>query len=374
VILLIVIAVAAGAVTLAGSGEHTIWRTAQITRGNIAEVVTATGSLAPLQLVNVGTQVSGQVEKVYVKVNDPVKKAQLLAEIDPSLLAAQVQQDEAALETARVNDEQAQRDLERNRMLLAKDYVAKQDLEHAQQAALTAKNAYAAAKTQLERDKVNLNYAKIYSPIDGVVIAQDITVGETVAASFQTPKIFKIAGDLTKMKIDVSLSESDVGKVKPGLPATFAVDAFPDRQFAGTVQTVKLDPNNQQGVVTYSVIVGVDNKDRLLLPGMTAFVSITLSERKNVLRVPAAALRFTPPPEPVSGIERLLHMGMMRPVAVAAPNTSGKDKQRMLYLLRGDALTPVSVTTGASDDTYVEVSGDGIAEGDTVVTGATRSL
>lgn len=371
VILLIVVAVAAGVMMLASGSEHMLWRTEKITRGNIANIVTATGSLAPMELVEVGTRVSGQVDKLYVHINDQVKQGQLLAEIDPALLLSQMEQDEVALETARVNRDQAERDLKRTQYLLAKDYVARVDLEHAEQAYLQAKNSYAAAKTTLERDKVNLNYAKVYSPIDGVIISQEITLGETVAASFQTPTLFKIAGDLARMKIDVSLSEADIGKVKAGLPVTFTVDAFPDRQFTGKVQTVNLNPNNQQGVVTYSVLVGVDNKDKALLPGMTAYVNIMLSEQKEVLRVPTAALRFSPPPEEPSALDRLLHVGLRAPVMMPQADDGGD--QHTLYLLRDNRLVPVRVAIGASDDSYVEVSGNNIVEGDTVVIGMVRS-
>lgn len=369
--IIIVITVAATAITRAGNGEHPLWRKGRITRGNITNVVTATGSLAPRELVEVGTQVSGQVDKLYVHLNDQVKQGQLLAEIDPALLLAQMEQDEAALETARVNQDQAGRDLKRTKYLLAKDYVAKVDLEHAEQTYLQAKNSYAAAKTTLERDKVNLNYAKIYSPIDGVIISQEITLGQTVASSFQTPTLFKIAGNLARMKINVSLSEADIGKIRAGLPVTFTVDAFSDRQFTGKVQTVSMDPNNQQGVVTYSVLVGVENKDKVLLPGMTAYVNILLSERKDVLRVPTAALHFTPPPEAPSALDRLLQVGRKAPVMVPQADDGGD--QRPLYLLRDNRLVLVRVTTGASDDSYVEVSGKDIAEGDTVVIGIERS-
>jgi len=358
----------AGGWALTGNGSQAAYRTAKITRGSITEMVTATGTLNPVQLVNVGTQVSGKINNVYVQVNDQVKAGQLLAEIDPSLLITQVNQDRSNLETARVNDEQAARDLERNRMLLAKDYVAKVDLEHAQQAYLLARNAYDSSKIQVERDEVNLNYAKILSPIDGVIISQDAALGETLTASFQTPNMFKIAGDLTKMKIDVNLSESDISKVKVDMPVTFTADAFSGRQFMGKVQRINLNPNTQQGVVTYNVIVAVDNQDKVLLPGMTAYVSITLSEKKDVLRVPAAALRFVPPPEQVSGLRRLFSVAQ-RPNSPGISAISGGDHSQTLYLLRDGALVPVQVRVGSADDTYVEVFGDGIAEGDSVVTG-----
>ncbi len=347
-------------------GSQPAYRTDKITRGDIKEVVTATGTLNPVQLVTVGTQVSGQVNKLYVKVNDHVKMGQLLAEIDPALLLAQIKQDRSSLETAKVGYEQAERDLNRTRMLLEKDYVAKVDLEHAQQAELQAKNSYDSAKTVIERDEVNLNYAKIVSPIDGIVISQEVTEGQTLQASFQAPTMFKIAGDLTKMKIEVNFSEADIGKVKVNLPATFNINAFPDRVFTGMVQSVNLNPTNQQGSVTYGVTVTVDNQDQVLLPGMTAYVSVTLAEKKGVLRVLATALRFVPPPEPVSELQRMLRMFTgMKPERPAVPEAGSKT----IYLLRHNELVPVTVTVGKTDESYVEIEGAGIAEGDTVVTG-----
>jgi len=357
---------------LANDTVKSSYRTETVTRGDIAEIITASGTLSPVQEVTVGTQVSGQVSRVYVKVNDQVRNGQLLAEIDPSLLIAQLEQSRSNLETARINYEQAARDLKRTRMLLEKDYVAKIDLEHAEQSLVVAKNAYDSAKTQVSRDTVNLNYAKIVSPIDGIVIAQEMKLGETVTASFQTPNLFKIAGDLTQMKIDVNLSESDISKVKLAMPVTFTVDAFPGRDFSGSVHLINLTPNAEQGVVTYTVVVTVDNKDKALLPGMTAYVSIVLSEKKDVLHVPIAALRFRPPSEHISGVRELLHASMGAGAAASRPGTDGANKN-VIYLLRDNILTPVAVTVGASDESNVEIAGDGLAEGDLVVTGLSHA-
>ncbi len=340
------------------------YRTTKITLGDIADVVSATGTLNPATVVTVGTQVSGQVSKLSVKLNDEVKAGELLAEIDPTLLLAQIKQDHTTLETAKSNFEQAGRDLARTRKLLAMDYVAKVDLEHAEQAYLTAKNSYDGAKTVVERDEANLNYTKIVSPINGVVIDKQVDVGQTLAASLQTPTLFKIAGDLTQMKINVSLPEASISKVKEGMPVSFTVDAFPGREFSGTVTVVNLNPNNQGGGVTYSVEVAVKNPGRQLLPGMTAYVSMTVSKRERVLRVPASALRFTPPPEHVSGIQ-LLFGKQAAPSVIAS---AGKDT-KTVYLLRDGRPVPVAVKVGATDDEYTEVSGDDISEGDAAILG-----
>lgn len=370
-IALLIVLIAAGVGTWLyigdGSESQTRYRTAKVTRGSISDIVTANGALNPMEQVTVGSQVSGQVSVIHVKVNDEVKKGQLLAEIDPALSQAALRQSKANLETARSAFEQATRDLDRTRMLVQKDFLPKVDLERAQQTHLSAKNSYESAKTQVERDEVNLGYTKIISPIDGVVISQEATTGQTLAASTTVPNLFKIAGDLKQMKIDVSFAESDISKVKVDMPVKFTVDAFPDREFEGKVAVVNLNPTNTQGVVTYSVTVSVDNKDRLLLPGMTAYVSVTLSEEQDVLRVPAASLRFTPPVESSGGLKTLFQPGLRGgrfPRPVAAPPGKGT-----VYLLKGGSPQAVEVTLGKSDDSNVAISGEGVTEGDEVIIG-----
>lgn len=361
------IALGMGAWAARGSGDDVdIYRTAQITRGSISEVVTANGTLNPVELVSVGTQVSGKINNIYVKLNDEVKKGQLLAEIDPSIPEATLKQSRASLETSKNAYELAGRNLERTRTLYQKNYVAKVDLEREQQNYLSSKNSYESAKTQVERDEVNLGYTKITSPIDGVIISQEVSQGQTMAANFQTPNLFKIASDLSQMKIDVSFSEADISKIKVGLPVSFTVDAFAERTFDGVVKDVNLNPNNQSGVVTYSVTVSVENKDKLLLPGMTAFVSVILSEKKDILRVPAAALRFSPPESHSSGLNRVLQFGI-RPARIN--KSLDKENKQSIYLLDNNGIRMVEVKTGSTDETYVEISGEGIKEGDTVVTG-----
>jgi HlyD family secretion protein len=207
-----------------------------------------------------------------------------------------------------------------------------------------------------------------------VIISKEVNEGQTVAASFQTPNMFKIAGDLTKMKIDVNLAEADISKVKAGMPVTFTVDTYPDKEFTGSVETVNLNPSNQSGVVTYTMAVTLENKEKLLLPGMTAYVNVVLSEIKDVLRIPAAALRFSPPQEQVSGFKRLLSgntRGRMMPRMNTdrLEATTGTENIETIYLLKDEKPSPVSVKIGATDDNYVEISGEGVAEGDTVITG-----
>ena len=361
ILLVVVTALSAGSgwFVLSKGDSHFIYRMDKISRGNISEVVTANGILSPIQVVTVGAQVSGQVKKVYVKVNDKVKKGQLLAEIDPSLLLSQVKQDQSAMEIARITYEQAQRDLERERVLLAKDYVAKVDLEHAQQTYLQAKNSYDSAKTVLERDAVNVEYAKVQSPIDGVIISQDVGFGETLQSSFQSPSMFKVATELSQMQITVSVSEADIPKIKMDMPVKFTVNAFNGREFTGKVQLINLNPNNQPGApITYNVVVGVENKDFALLPGMSAYVTITLLEKNNILRAPPTALLFTPVQQPASGNANM-----------RVPYTGRDGDPGTVYILKHNVPTPVSVTTGIADDNYVEISGEDITEGQDVITG-----
>lgn len=355
---------------IGGHEEAVKYRITKITRGNITEVVTANGTLNPVQVITVGTQVSGQIQKIYVNLNDQVKQGQLLAEVDPSLPEAELKQIQASAETARVTYEQAARDLERARMLVEKDFIAKVELEQAQQAYLSARNSYDAVKSQVERAKVNLGYTKIYAPIDGIVISQEVTSGQTVQASYQTPNLFKIAGDLREMLIDVSFPESDISKIKKGLRVTFTVDAFPDKTFKGIVDVVNLNPSNDQGVVTYKVTVKVENKDKLLLPGMTAYVNVTLSEIKNVLRVPNAALRFTPPPAETSGFKQLFQPSLRTGMRIRRdqPRDVGPGKG-IIHLYKNGNLQPVEVKLGKSDESFVAVSSPNIAENDMVVTG-----
>ena len=354
------------------SSEVVAYRTEKITRGNISATVSATGTLNPVVLVTVGSQVSGKINKLYVKVNDHVEEGQLLAEVDPALLLAQLKQDTSALENARIAFEQTERDLNRTKMLLAKDFVAKVELERAEQTYRQAKNGYDSAKTIIERDNVNLNYAKITSPIDGVVIGQSITEGQTIQTSQSVPDLFRIAGNLNEMKIEVNFSESDINKIKVAMPVTFTVNAYPERTFRGKVKTVNLNPSGQSTAgVTYGVVIEVKNEDGVLLPGMTGYVSVILSEQKDVLRMPLSALRFNPPKEQTGN-------AISRMFGVQAANTNTNtprdtNKVKTVYLLREGTLAPVQVTMGASDEAYTEVSGDAIAEGSEVVVGLQKS-
>lgn len=275
------------------SGEER-YATAAVEHAPVTQTVAANGTLNPVVLVSVGSQVSGIVKALHADFNDRVKAGQVLAELDPTLLQAQLNQSEANVASAKAALQLAQANEARTRDLYAKEYVTRQDLDTAVQALEAAKAQLVLSQAQAKRDRTNLDYAVIRSPVSGVVVSRVVDVGQTVAASFQAPTLFTIAKDLSHMQIDSAYAEADVGNIKIGQPASFRVDAFPNRNFQGVVRQVRLNPTTLQNVVTYDVVVAVDNPDQVLMPGMTAYVNITVAQRKDALLVPNAALRFHP--------------------------------------------------------------------------------
>jgi HlyD family secretion protein len=272
----------------------TRYKTQVVDVGDIRQIITANGTLNPVVLVNVGTQVSGTVKSLFADFNQRVAPGQVLAELDPSLFHAALAQSQATLLSAQANLTLAQAKQTRAHELLAKNFISQTAMDEAVQAYAAARAQLALAKAQVERDSTNLRYSVIRSPISGVVVARNVDVGQTVAASFQTPTLFQIAKDLRDMQIDSSVSEADVGAIAVGDQVRFNVDAFAERDFVGQVRQIRLNPTIQQNVVTYNVVVAVDNEDGKLMPGMTAHVKILVAERKQVLRIPNAALRFKP--------------------------------------------------------------------------------
>ncbi len=290
------------------NGNNSKYKKEAVDRGNIEALVVTTGSLNPVTIVDVGSQVSGEIEKINVDFNSQVKEGQVIAQIEQSQFLSRVSQEEAnyqsavaSLEKAKVTFDNLQKKYERAMSLFEKDllsYEEKESIETnyygAKSDIQSAEARLAQAKSQLETSKVNLTYTIIKSPIDGVVINRNINVGQTVAASFQAPVLFQIANDLTKMQVECSVDEADIGKVAEGQQVRFTVDAFPDENFRGVVKQVRYSPEIVQNVVTYTTIVEVDNPEMKLRPGMTATVSIVTGQALNAMRVPNAALRFTP--------------------------------------------------------------------------------
>jgi HlyD family secretion protein len=336
------------------------FRLEEIGNGDVTQTVTANGTLNPVVLVNVGTQVSGTVRKLYADFNQKVAVGQVLLELDPIIFKAAVESSEGALADARAALKLAQANEQRMRELFAQEYVSRQDLDQAVQARETATAKVQQAVGQLEKDRANLGYSVIRSPVSGVVVSRQVDVGQTVAASFQTPTLFQIAQDLTRMQIDTNVAEADIGKVQVGQTVRFTVDAFPERSFLGRVRQIRLNPIVQQNVVTYNVVVEVSNPDLLLMPGMTAYISVQVSEKKNVLLVPNAALRFRPS-EVDKGVRRF--QGGQRPA-----QDGGREGGRAgtVYLARGEALAPVRIQAGISDTRYTEVLGGELHAGDKV--------
>lgn len=271
-----------------------LYRLDEITRGDVEQTVSANGTLNPVSLISVGTQVSGIVRKLYVDFNDRVEKDQILLELDNALFNAQIAQSQGSVRNNQASVELATANEKRMRELYAQDFVSKQELDTAVQALKSAQAQLASARGLLARDQTNLNFSIIRSPVSGIVINRVVDVGQTVAASFQTPTLIQIAQDLSKMQIDTSFAEADIGNIKEGQTVKFNVDAFPNRNFEGVVKQVRLNSTNTSNVVTYNVVVSVDNSDQKLLPGMTAYVNIAVASKQQVLLVPNAALRYKP--------------------------------------------------------------------------------
>jgi len=261
-------------------------------KGTITQTVTATGTINPVALINVGSQVSGTVVELKADFNDHVKKGQVLLKLDPTIFNAQIRQVEAGLASAQASMRLAQANFERNERLVAQNYISGLTLDQSRRELDVARANIKLSQAQLARAQADLDNSVIRAPIDGVVIKRTIDLGQTVAASFTTPNLFQIAKDLTKMQIDTSVSEADVGALKDGQSAHFVVDAYPDREFNASMRQFRLAANVVQNVVTYNVVLDVENKDELLKPGMTAQVRLVVGNRPGVLRIPTAALRF----------------------------------------------------------------------------------
>jgi HlyD family secretion protein len=327
--------------------------------------------------------VSGTVKKLYVDFNDKVTAGQALLELDDSLLAAQTKQSEANVANASAAIELAQANEARIKSLYALEYVSKQEYEQSRQAFKSATAQLALARAQLEKDRVNHANTTIRSPVSGVVVDRIVDLGQTVAASFQTPVLIKIAQDLSEMRIDTSFAEADIGNIREGQQAKFTVDAFPNRSFNGEVQQIRLNPTNQQNVVTYNVRVNVENPEQVLLPGMTAYVNIGVQKKADVLLVPNAALRF----KYADAAEKKTENGQKPPSTVAVgPGADGsgpagvkpagerKGKKRdgqsgTVYVLADGEIKPVSVQIGITDNRNTEIISGDLKAGDRVITG-----
>ncbi|MDC8445005.1 MAG: efflux RND transporter periplasmic adaptor subunit [Nitrosomonas sp.] len=328
--------------------------TRTLDRGDIIQTISANGTLTPVVLVNVGTQISGTVARLHVDFNDEVKTGQILAELDPALLQAQLQQSGANLLSAQTQYNITKSKLDRHQRLYEQGFISAEGLDVVRQELDAARAQLAVSRAQVERDRANLNYSIIKSPISGVVIARDVDIGQTVAANFQTPVLFQIAKDLREMQINISVSEADIGLLHIGQPINFTVDAYQNRTFSGTVKQVRLNPTIQENVVTYNVVAMVSNDEGALLPGMTANIHFVVDQRQNVLRLSNAALRYQP-----DDIESAGSTG------VRVQKKS--DGQMTVYRLIDGIRVAARVTTGITDGNYTEVVTGELKEGDAVI-------
>jgi HlyD family secretion protein len=360
------------------------YKTARIERGTIVSTVAATGNLSAVTTVQVGTQVSGTIQKLYVDYNSRVKKGQAIAEIDPSLFNASIEQSqgnflsaEANLQKAKVTLTDTERTINRNKKLLADGIISQSDYDVAETAWQSARTSVKSAEgsvTQtrgsLMQSRTNLRYSVIRSPVDGVIISRAIDVGQTVAASFQTPTLFTIAQDLTKMQIEVSVDEADISRIQLDQKTSFTVDSYPEQGFLGKVVQIRNAPVINQNVVTYIVVVNVDNTDLKLKPGMTANVSIEVARKEDVLKLPPAALRFKPKSK---GDEPKEKRQAGAPSPGAGREAGGKPGGRkgnggqQVYILKENRPVAVPVKTGIANNSSIELAESTLKEGDEVI-------
>lgn len=381
------------------------YKTEAIEKGDIEALVIASGTLNPVTVVDVGSQVSGRIANLYADFNSPVREGQVVAELDQSIFISRVEQNEAnyessvaALEKANVTYDNAKKRYERALTLFEKDLISYEDKDASETQYYSAKTDVQSAeaklqqaKSQLDSSKIDLAYTVIRSPVDGFVISRNVNVGQTVTASLQAPVLFKIANDLSKMQVECNIDEADIGKIKDGQKVRFTVDAFPQDAFTGKVTQVRYSPEIVQNVVTYTTIVDVDNPEMKLRPGMTATVSIITGEARDILKVSNAALRFTPPlsqkemeelfrnlretmmakRSPGGGSEGTGQKMAFQPQGGNPQSRSGRSQQPSRVWIEDQAgkLTPVFIRPGVTDNTYTEIVWGDLKEGQLVITG-----
>lgn len=327
------------------------YETVELKRGNINNTVTATGTIEPITKVDVGTQVSGTISRIYVDYNSIVQKGQLLAELDRKLLEAELKSEMANLKSSKNSYEYQQKNYKRLKQLHEKKLISDTEFEEAEYQYENAKQTYEKAQATLVKAQSNLEYATIYSPIDGVVLSREVEEGQTVAASFETPTMFTIANDLRKMQVIADVDEADIGQVVEGQRVTFTVDAFPEDTFEGSVTQVRLNPTTESNVVTYEVVIAAPNPELKLKPGLTANITVYTMEKENILLAPLKAFRFTPE-------------------TTQTPETGRGEK--VAWIQTAEGIIPKVIKTGVSDGIYIEIK-EGIEEGTHIVVGIRRS-
>lgn len=355
--IVIIVALAAWAMSGGKKEEQISFDTATVASANIQNSITATGTIEPVTSVTVGTQVSGIVNKLYVDYNTVVKKGQIIAELDKTNLTSQLNSAKTQLAVAQSQLNYQTSNFNRYKTLFQKGLVAADEYENAQLSYKQAKEQMVSAKEEVQRAQTNLGYATITSPIDGVVLSKSVEEGQTVAASFSTPELFTIAQDLTNMQVVADVDEADIGDVREGEKVSFTVDAYPDDTFEGVVKQVRQEATTTNNVVTYEVVISAPNADLKLKPGLTANVTIFTAERKDVLSVPSKALRFTPQKETV---------GKMK---IIDNNANAKNK---VWTIENNAIVSHKVNVGMTDGTNTQIL-SGIPAGLKVITGLSIS-
>lgn len=345
------------------TGKSTVsLETAQVQRVDISSSVTATGTVEPVTKVEVGTQVSGIISKLYVDYNDVVKAGQVIAEMDKVNLQAELSAANAQLATAKTEYEYQEKEYNRMKTLHDKELVSDSEFDQAQYQYQSARNAYSQTQASYTKVKRNLSYATIASPIDGVVISKAVEEGQTVAAGFSTPTLFTIAKDLTDMQVVANVDEADIGQVKEGQRVTYTVAAYPDDVFEGNVRQVRLEATTTSNVVTYEVVINAPNPDLKVKPGLTATITIYTLEENDVLSVPTKALRFNPDPE------------IMKDLGISVEGQPVRsDSTKTVWVRKGNTISPVEVVAGNTAGDRTGISG-GLTEEDVVVTGLSAEV
>ncbi len=365
------------------SGSGSEYRVAALDEGPVKTVVMATGKVSAVTTVQIGSQVSGTIREILVDFNSPVRKGEVVARLDPTFLEAAVREAEANVTRSRASLLQAERNLKRAQDLFDKNLVAQVELDNAQTEFDVATASFAQTEAAVERAKVNLTYSVIRSPIDGVVISRDVSVGQTVAASLQAPTLFTVAQDLRLMQIETSIDEADIGGLKEGMSTSFTVDSYPEEKFRGTIRQIRFAAKAEQNVVTYPVIIDVENPDLKLRPGMTANVTIVTASRDHVLRMPATALRFKPAEQLPESASRAGNSGGARAESgrsqkrsSATVNDSTRARSQTLSLSRkvyvkdsNGKPAERAVQLGLNDGSFVEILGGDLQAGDSVIVG-----
>ena len=365
-ILTIIALIGAGAIYYKHFGKKSeiVYDVTTVSRGPLKVDVTASGTIQPVNVVSVGTQVSGIIEKVFVDYNSVVKKGDLIAQLETFTLAEDLKEAQAAVTDAKAKLDYAKLNARRNKELYEQNFIARYEWEEADLDVVNAQATYDKAIAQEKKAKRNLGYADIISPVNGIIVTKEVEAGQTVASSYQTPELFTVAEDLTKMQIEAEISEADIGQIKPGLSVDFTVDTFPTDVFKGTVSQVRLQPTEDSNVVMYTVVISISNDDLRLLPGMTAYVTITVEEKPSVLKLQNMAFQFRPMVQgQMRSTQRISNADRQR---LIQERKSLKPNQEIVYVLEDKKPVARKVTKGISNLLETEIT-EGLKEGEKVI-------